>query len=225
MNQFDYRYERKLIDKSGDIEKVISNISMMPDGFKKVFPDRHINNIYFDDHKFSLYSKNYNGLYNRIKYRIRWYGSLKKEIINPILELKIKKGSLGYKILFKLKTFDLNKIYSPNLLLKIIKNSDIPKNVKEKIISLRPVLFNRYNRRYYKSIVFPDYRITVDDKLIYSRPKNITISKLRDENPIIVEIKYNKNNDNLLSDHFSKKIGHRVSKFSKYVNGIIKLYY
>jgi hypothetical protein len=83
--------------------------------------------------------------------------------------LKVKKGLSGYKLLCKLEFFDLAEIHLRKTFLKIIKRSNLPENLKENIRYLKTVLFNSYNRRYYESNVFPDNRLTVDDKLIYFR--------------------------------------------------------
>ena len=94
MNKFDsesYRFERIFIIPerfAHSIEEVIkSNSAFM----RKIFYPRFVNNIYFDDPSFRFYFENIDGVAERMKMRIRWYGNLTGRIKKPVLELKQKK--------------------------------------------------------------------------------------------------------------------------------------
>ena len=56
------------------------------------------------------YRDNLNGVQNRIKHRIRWYGEVIK-VEEPILEYKIKQGELGYKESYPLLGFVFDEAF------------------------------------------------------------------------------------------------------------------
>ncbi len=68
-------------------------------------PKRKINSLYFDDLKYSSINENLDGISQKKKYRIRWYG-LKNKLNNPVLEIKIRKNFEVYKRLFNLKKIE-----------------------------------------------------------------------------------------------------------------------
>jgi hypothetical protein len=223
MQKDNLRYERKFIDKSINFNNINFLLKKGTQGFREKFPSRYVNNIYLDDYKFSFFSKNYNGLFNRIKYRIRWYGDIRSEIKSPVLELKIKNGLLGYKLHYPLKPFLMKKLYLKNNFKQLINNSDIPDLIKENMKYLKPTLFNRYKRKYFISSIFPHCRITMDNNLIYAKPEKINFINTFINKPIIIEFKYPWEVHTSI-DYLSNKLSLRLSKFSKYVNGIIYLY-
>ena len=54
-------------------------------------PSRKVNSIYFDTNNYSSIRQNLDGISEKKKIRVRWYGD-KKTITDPILEIKSKKG-------------------------------------------------------------------------------------------------------------------------------------
>ena len=83
-----YRYETKfsVIDLNrNEIENIIKS---HPAIFHEIYFTRNVNNIYFDTVDFSSYIDNIEGVRDRKKVRIRWYGDLLGECNNPILEIK-----------------------------------------------------------------------------------------------------------------------------------------
>ena len=87
--------------------------------FSVHYPKRQINSLYFDDLNYSSINENLDGVSEKKKYRIRWYGS-KNKLNNPIFEIKIKKNFENYKKLFNLKELD-------NLYIFKYKNLDFTK--------------------------------------------------------------------------------------------------
>ena len=80
-----YRFEKKFIIPerlTHSIEEVVkSNSALM----RKIFIPRFINNIYFDNSRFQFFFENMDGVSERMKARIRWYGNLKGKIKKPVL--------------------------------------------------------------------------------------------------------------------------------------------
>ena len=63
--------------------------------------------IYFDSLNFKDYSETINGISNRQKIRIRWYGDFFGLIKKPVLEFKQKKGILVKKITRPFPPFEI----------------------------------------------------------------------------------------------------------------------
>jgi len=221
----DYRYERKFFISQITKHQIESIIKIHPSLFSEIYQQRHVNNIYLDTNSLNNYFDNCDGVQNRIKVRIRWYGRLFGNIKKPNLEFKIKNGLLGKKNIFKLQSFEINKGFNNYDIFKIIQNSDIPVNFKKKIDPLTPTLLNKYTRKYFQSFD-KKYRLTIDtDQAFYkiSRYNNLFLNKLHDKDNVILELKYNscfdKNISNI-TNHFL----FRLTKSSKYVSGINKVF-
>jgi len=221
-----YRYERKFLVSDLDrytVEKIIK-LNVM--NFNTLYPSRKINNIYFDSTEMKCFYDNIDGIANREKFRIRWYGDTFGYIDKPILEIKIRKNSVGTKEFYQLNSFDFNKDFNEVNLKNIIISSDIPSIVKEKVLAYSPKLINGYIRKYFISFD-KKFRITLDSDLFYIKAKSnniITEEKFVDKKSVVVEVKYDVGDDKEL-DLITRQFNFRLSKNSKYVTGIYKLYY
>ena len=218
----DTRYERKFLVENLCVNEINNIVRFNQLNFQKVYENRFINNIYFDDVAMNNYRDNIEGNTNRKKVRIRWYGELKGKNEKPNLEIKIKKGEIGYKNKFLLNNFsvieDFNSEYN-----KICENL---KDLKKfhLVSSLRPTLVNRYQRSYFESFN-KEFRLTIDQDLEYFTFFNNRISffqRFQQKNTVIVELKYAtqySQNANIVSNQFT----FRLSKSSKYIMGIDKI--
>ena len=120
-----YRYERKFFVENKTAIELDLIVKNHPYFFKEIFKERFINNIYFDTPNLSNYYANVDGNYNRRKVRIRWYGNLLGEIENPKLEIKIKQGELGNKIIHSVNNFILNNEIYKNIIFDLVDNSNL----------------------------------------------------------------------------------------------------
>jgi len=68
------RYERKYKLDLATPAFVKQVIKMHPASFRKIHPDRQVNNIYFDTIDLTTYKDNVIGIADRKKFRVRWYG-------------------------------------------------------------------------------------------------------------------------------------------------------
>lgn len=225
MDISNYRYERKFFISELTKYEVESIVKLHPAMFSEVYHQRAINNIYFDSINLKSYFDNIDGSTHKIKFRIRWYGELFGHVEKPVLELKIKNELLGKKKSYSLNSFKIDNGFSSLTISNTIEKSDIPEIIKMELKSLKPILLNRYNRKYFQSGV-RDYRITVDTDLVYYRigcQGNSFLSKLTDDINVILELKYDQNMDhnaNVITNCFP----FRLTKSSKYVTCIKKLY-
>ena len=219
------RFERKFIIPerlTHSIEEVIKlNSALM----RKIFYPRFVNNIYFDNPSFRFYFENIDGVCERMKMRIRWYGNLKDRIKKPVLELKQKHGLTGTKSFFRMPSFNLSDIYQPGFLSSLFQKTNLDMRKKNLILSLKPTLINRYQRKYFLSID-QKFRLTLDDRLEYfpiSSPELLSSRGLKDSLSMILELKYAPLYQ-LESANITQEFPFRVIKNSKYVRGVQIIY-
>ena len=208
-----YRYERKFVLASNRLNGLYG--SLYSQNYFEQYPERRINNIYYDNYNFSSVSENLDGLSERKKYRVRWYGE-KDANTNKTLEVKVKDEFLNYKINVILGQIKLNDINSINNF-----NDDVLKSLNENnehyyqnlLLRKRPTLFNSYKRLYFQNPK-DDIRLTIDSDLYFFSP--ITNLSLKEKN-IIIEAKFNKD------VNFLNKFNHlSLTRYSKYVKGTLQ---
>ncbi len=219
------RYEKKfLIPELSKIE-VQALISTHPALFSEIYQERYINNIYFDTVNFNFYHANKSGVSNRIKVRLRWYGDLINESDRSSLEIKERKGDVILKRSYPVKGIRINQDQKISGILRKCLDKDMIGADLQIISLLRPVLVNRYLRRYYLS-ADKACRLTIDSLLSYNRIENqssIFSTKKNGLDNIILELKYDidfHSNINRITNHYP----FRMTRNSKYVNGIDHLY-
>ena len=220
-----YRYERKFLIPGITVHDVELIVKLHPAIFSEIYSQRYVNNIYFDSINLTNYFDNVNGVTNRVKYRIRWYGELGGLIEKPTLELKIKNGYLGRKLSYPLLPFELNSRLNFQKILKILMESNIPRVIVEELKNFSPMLINRFSRKYFKS-ADGRYRITIDsDFFLYriGRQYNSLLNRLTDDINVILELKYNRDFDED-ADSITNYFPFRMTKSSKYVSGVEKLF-
>jgi SPX domain protein involved in polyphosphate accumulation len=210
------RYENKFVFDGSLYHGIYNQILLSPAFFKEIYYERRVNNIYLDSFDYANYYANINGEQNRIKQRIRWYGDT-FEAKTPILEY------------YEMPDFKLDEsfIYSNYLAL-------LPHHIKEfnekyfemynDISQQTPTLYNTYDRRYFLS-GDGKYRLTIDRNMSFSKIgatfNNPYSFNSRD---IVVELKYDED-DVLGACELIQHFDFRLSRNSKYVNGISGLYF
>lgn len=205
------RYERKYKIENLSYSLVEQSIRLHPAGFRKIFPDRQVNNIYFDTSDWTTFKENVMGIAERKKFRVRWYGPDLETIEQPIFEIKIKSNQLGDKISHPVTPFQLSNL---ELTLKEIQHLSQAK------VPLLPTLLNSYHRSYFGT---PDgkFRITLDRRLRYfSLLNNIKFNAYQiEDKEVVMELKYEETLD-LATDRITQHFPFRMTKSSKYVSGI-----
>ena len=116
-----YRYERKFLLEYYSINDAIEIIKQNRYMFREVYEPRSVNNVYFDSLNFNSLNENINGLVNKRKIRIRWYGSFFDSDINAKLEVKIKEGHLGSKQVYLLLPFNITSSINSSMFHSIFK--------------------------------------------------------------------------------------------------------
>ena len=206
-----FRYERKYIIENVDLPAFVYQIQNSSS--LEVYKERKINNLYYDNINLDSIFDNIDGLSNRKKYRVRWYGDTFKSSIKQF-EIKFKSEFLNSKKIINIGKFqiknhnDFQQTYDK--LIEILKKNDLPLFFEMQSKFLK--LYNFYKRKYYLS-ADENVRITVDSDLKFYSPltKNIF-----EEKNIIIEIKYNRE-----FKYVNEFKNLRINKYSKYVKGVL----
>ena len=223
MKETPKRFERKYTSQLNiaQITRIVKTNNVC---FTKTYEDRFINNIYFDTPNFKNYEDNIIGSATRYKVRIRWYGELFGPVKNAQLEYKIKQGDLGYKLIGRLQPFEFQRESTIHTLLKAINHAQLPKYVSNDFKQLIPTLLNRYKRKYFEGKQH-QVRLTIDDDQCFYKIKkynNTFLQKIKIYDKVI-EVKYDLNKEEV-ANRITSSLPFRLSKNSKYVNGIELLY-
>ena len=207
------RIEVKEVFTLFDITKVEKAIHLSKFAFRKPFPDRQINSIYFDDFSFSSFEDSIEGNCLRTKTRLRWYGNEDSEV-SAVLELKKKKGMYSWKHLYQNKYRINPKARNWTTFIKFLQ-----KEGKDLILTqLKPKSIVSYQRNYYASFD-GKVRITIDRNLKTYRQDisvNPNLTRPKDHfELIIMEMKVDVSNSNLIR-MVSEDIPFNPKRFSKY---------
>lgn len=209
------RYEKKfLIPNYLDLKNIFDLKKLK---LKEVYEIRKINNIYFDNIKYSNFFDNIDGYGTRKKFRLRWYNNDK----DKFFEIKKKINYLTEKKIFKVHGLDESNIRCLiKNLKKIFKQTNI-NNVE--LSNLMPTSFNSYYRKYF--LISKDIRVTYDYNLEFNRILNSKLFKTNHnlKNYSIIEIKYPIIKDFEVRQLF-REFHINSTKFSKYVMSFTSKY-
>lgn len=210
------RYERKYQITHLSKFAVEQAVRLHPAGFRKIFPNRQVNNIYFDTPDYQTCRANIAGNNQRKKYRLRWYGTDLTQITNPQLEIKIKHNELGRKEVQSFPNYALTNLQK--LTAEVNRHLSM---TNFQVSIFKPTLLNTYQRSYFGTSN-GKFRITVDSDLQFYPPLHKSAFQQSPfiEKKVILELKYEEVDDNLVSE-ILRYLPFRQTKSSKYVTGIL----
>ena len=206
------RLEKKFVYENGDDSYKFFLISGM---FKKTFPQRLVNSIYFDNDIYQDVWDNINGFGNRKKIRLRWYDDIKDSKV--FIEEKKKINFITKKNVQKIGVFK-----NFENLMSFVDSYEFKKidAMLNKKINLKKTLLIRYQRNYYE-LPNKKLRVTIDKDLTIFKKYPSHFIKI-DKN--IVELKYDVKNSNYVNSFIKNNfLNNRNQKFSKYVNSFLEL--
>lgn len=223
-NEEKSRYERKFLVTEMHYHQVLQQVKLHPAAFSEIFHPRYVNNIYLDTNELDFFHDNVSGKGSRKKARIRWYGEQVGFIKKPVLEFKVREGMLGNKLSFQLEPFTVDRNFTLETISALFNNSDIPLWAKGVLNQLKPALLNRYKRQYFISFN-QNFRLTLDEELSYHAigVNNNNFIESYSSADVITELKYNREFDDI-APAVTNQIPFRLTKSSKYVNGIARLH-
>jgi hypothetical protein len=214
------RYERKFAVRDYSAPEIAQMLKFHPACFREIFHERRVNNIYFDTLAMDHYHTNVDGEMERLKVRVRWYGDTFGAVEKPVLEFKIKKGLLGNKIVYPLKSFTLDQDFDKDQLESAM--AVLPKEVLNHLRGLRPTILNTYLRNYYLS-ADGIFRITIDRSLeyygIHYGGMNTFLNKRSDRSTAVVELKYDQAHEKEAKET-GTDLPFMLTKNSKYLQGV-----
>ncbi len=219
------RYERKFVVAGVLEQELQSLVRLHPARFSEIYAPRYVNNIYFDTATFGNYHDSTEGVADRLKVRIRWYGEPFGELRNAKLEFKRKRGLVGNKEAYPLPDETLLPGCHGNQIRRWVIGSDLPSSKTRTLSRMLPLLLNRYRRSYWLS-ADGGYRLTIDSNMEFfaiKRYRNRFLDKRLDSVNRIIELKYGPALDDGIS-RISNEFPFRMTKSSKYVVGIELLY-
>jgi hypothetical protein len=222
----EFRYERKFLADQLDTHQVRALVKAHPSMFYEPYPPRYVNNLYLDTKGLENYFANVAGAEEREKVRVRWYGDLFRFVEWPVLEFKIKCGLMSTKFQYRFPPFRLDRQFSGRAFRDALRKLNHPNPSGGTLQDLDVVLLNRYYRWYYATRD-NQYRITVDTGLTYyrvTRMANSFAHKQVEHRQVIVEMKYGRECEET-ADRISSFFPFRVTKNSKYVTGIDRVFF
>jgi SPX domain protein involved in polyphosphate accumulation len=186
------RFEKKFILNPIYISQFRADLFRQ--GYRKIFKDRTVNSVYFDDKNLNSYYENINGLSKRTKFRLRFYSEIFEG--EGFWEQKIKHADTNHKKVQKYRgeVVPLIQLQFPR---------------KEQLM---PLVHVQYSREYYYSEKTA-IRVTIDSSIKFINLKN---SISYPHNELVVEYKSSVNNPvkNV------PKILSNLSRSSKYCKAI-----
>jgi hypothetical protein len=196
-------------------------IKMHPDGFISPYPDRQVNNVYFDTFDYRAYAENLAGVSERSKVRYRWYGE------NPApgpgsLEVKQKRNHFGWKKRFRVT----GPIYSegdgwPEI--RAAMRAQLPQEGQLWLDqNPLPVMINRYKREYFET-ADGEIRATIDtQQRVFDQRSGAEINfdrKAIAQDTLVVEFKFSRD-VRQRAVRMLATIPLRVGRHSKYMNAV-----
>ena len=214
------RYEIKFVFNRRDAIKVERWLLLKP-SFSRVFPDRVVRSIYYDQVSLPAAAENLMGLANRTKIRARFYDDWQNKNSKVTLEAKIRRGRYGYKtrvpihvqpsLLFNTSAKQGKEIFK--LLEPIV---PFYRNNAE----LLPTLFVCYRRSYYQGT--EGIRLTVDKKIEFFdllRGGDPSASRRKNFEKDILEFKFPPKAKDQASELMSNLSSYPM-RSSKYLTGL-----
>ncbi len=215
------RHEIKMTTERIALPWIHSWLRLHPAGFSELYPPRRVNNVYFDTPELASYEENLAGVAERVKLRMRWYGTDMNNVRGTV-EMKCKHALDGWKVSQKLQaTIDLAaQSWSQITTALRAELRDAMRLTLE--FANRPVLINRYDREYHQTVdgkvrVTLDYTQEVFAQWSASAPNLHLAVPVRDL--VIVEAKADRADHDRLAQ-VASAFPLRMSKASKYVSGV-----
>lgn len=217
------RMERKYLIEPDYALFLETLIFSHPLSFRKAFPQRLVNTLYFDTASFSNLKDGLEGTCTKLKPRLRWYSQPQSRIHSVQFELKLKMGNLGKKSVQKFK-LSKDKLLTLKVEAEQIVNL-LDSSFSAARLSLEgtePVLLVRYLRDYYVS-ADDKLRLTLDSEICYT---GLFLSDVveTDEARVVLELKY-KPEDEENANSAVGEFPFTLTRHSKYSIGMGKFIY
>ena len=190
-------------------------------GIRKHYKNRSVKSIYYDTINFKNAQDNIDGISTRAKTRLRWYD---ENFEKKILEIKIKKNTLGKKIFLQHKSLNELKNFKNIKKIRLKKKDLLDLKDKEYQINkfiyddLKSVSMTTYKRSYF--LYENSIRITYDQNIIYQIfDQNLKIDEKFNDNKNVIEFKFEENKLQT-ARYLIDDLNMRPNRFSKYLRSL-----
>ncbi len=215
------RQEIKFVANRSDYGAILQWLKLHSLAFSVAYPERTVNNVYFDTHELMAYSENLAGISQRTKVRYRWYGESDLPGKGR-LEIKRKRNQYGWKLNFDCAEAPWQEGRNwQDVRTDIVRQASPQASVWLEQFPLA-VMINRYHRYYYLSAC-GRIRVTLDfDQQVWDQRYSDSPNKLREANlpdTFVVECKFDRH-ERKLASRILLGLPIRVSRHSKYMNAV-----
>lgn len=215
------RHEIKFAAYATEADRVRNWLLLHAAGFIRPYPDRRVNNVYFDNWDYRAYAENLAGVSKRSKVRFRWYGDSAGPAAGS-LEVKQKRNYFGWKLRFAVDDapFVPGRRWSD---IRVALREQLPWNGKMWLDqNPLPIMINRYTRQYFCT-TDNAIRVTIDtgqrvfDQRSGLHPNFDRAAIMQDT--IVVEFKFARA-DRQRAVQMLETFPLRISRHSKYMNAV-----
>jgi SPX domain protein involved in polyphosphate accumulation len=196
-------------------------LHMHPAGFIQPYPDRQVNNLYFDTFDYRAYAENLAGVSERSKVRYRWYGDSAGPGAGS-LEVKQKRNYFGWKLRFSVPDapYHAGATWAE---VRDALHAQLPQDGQLWLDqNPLPVIINRYARQYFCT-ADAAIRATIDthqrvfDQRNGNQPNFDRSAIMQDS--LVVEFKFSRKDRHRVVEMLSG-FPVRVARHSKFMNGL-----
>ena len=220
-----WRMERKFLVPRESYPALAARVRLHPACFRHRYPNRRVNNIYFDTREFTHFNDCLDGTSLRRKVRVRWYGTFLKNRSPHRLEVKERRDLYGRKVACDTSPLCLEEGFGAREIARRLAGRDLPQEAAAHLRGTWAVLTNSYERDYLES-ADGRFRITLDRDVAFARVEaggGRVQRRHVDRESAILELKYAPE----LDDEAAELMQHlplRLGKHSKYVTGVQHLF-
>jgi len=122
-------------------------------------------------------------------------------------------------------SFELGEQLNADDVEAALRKTEMPGALKINILSQKPLLLNRYNRKYFQSFD-KVFRLTLDEEMkfykILGRKSNLLFRRF-DDISTVLELKYKPDDDDMART-ITNAFPFRMTKSSKHLDEMVKLY-
>lgn len=215
------RHEVKFAAYSVHYDALLHWVRMHAAGFVRTYPERRVNNVYFDTADYRAFSENLAGVSERSKLRYRWYGDSEGPAPGA-LEVKQRRNHFGWKKRYAVPEAPWQPGDSWHRVRAAIR-ATLPMEGRLWFDQAQhPVMINRYTREYFAT-TDGELRLTLDreqgvwDQRMAAAPNFTRRAILQDT--LVVEIKFPRSARHRATGVLSE-IPVRVGRHSKYMNAV-----